>query len=83
MTNSFGLLNLLSRVFKILAWVVLLLMMVGLVGTLVASKDPASPVPVPMILNMAFSGVLAFLMLFAFGEVIRLLLTIEQQTRKE
>jgi len=83
MTNSFGLLKILSMVFKVLAWVVLLLMLVGLVGTLVASRNPASPVPTPMILNMAFSGVLAFLMLFTFGEVIRLLLAIEQQTRKE
>ena len=83
MTNTFGLLKILSTVFKILAWVVLLLMLVGLVGTLVANRDPASPVPVPMILNMVFSGILAFLMLFAFGEVIRLLLAIESQTHKE
>ncbi len=83
MTNSFGLLKVLSTLFKILACVVLLLMLVGLVGILVSNKDPASPVPVPMILNMAFSGVLAFLTLFAFGEVIRLLLAIEQQTHKE
>ena len=83
MTNSFGLLKSLSMVFKVLAWVVLLLMMIGLVGILVSNKDPASPVPIPMILNMVFSGILAFLMLFAFGEVIRLLLAIEQQTHKE
>lgn len=84
MTNSFGLLKILSKVFKVFAFVVLILMLIGLVGTLVAAgKDPASRVPVPMILNMAFSGVLAFLMLFTFGEVIRLLLAIEQQNRKE
>ncbi len=83
MTNSFGLLKSLSMVFKVLAWVVLLLMMIGLVGILVSNKDPVSPVPIPMILNMVFSGILAFLMLFAFGEVIRLLLAIEQQTHKE
>ena len=83
MANSFGLLRTLSMVFKALSWLVLLLMLIGLVGTLVANKDPSSPVPIPMILNMIFSGVVAFLTLFSFGEVIRLLLAIEAQTRKE
>ena len=36
-----------------------------------------------ILVNFGFSTSVAFLMLFAFGEVIRLLLTIEQQTRKE
>ena len=84
MKNSFGLLKILSGIFKVLAFLVLILMLIGLVGTLVAAgKDPASRVPPPVILNMVFSGILAFLMLFALGEVIRLLLAIESQTRKE
>ena len=84
MTDSFGLLKTLSVVFKVLACVVFVLMLVGFAGTLVAAnRNPATPVPVPMILNMAFSGILAFLMLFTFGEVIRLLLAIEAQTRKQ
>ena len=82
MTNSFDLLKFLSKVFKVLAFIVMLLMMVGLVGTLIANKKAGSPVPLPVILNMVFSGILAFLMLFTFGEVIRLLLSIEEQTRK-
>lgn len=82
MSSSFGLLKILSVVFKVLAWVVLALMLTGVVG-IAMSRDPSSPVPVPMILNMVFSGVLAFLMMVAFGEVIRLLLAIESQTRKE
>ena len=32
---------------------------------------------------MIFSGLLVFLLLFAFGEVIRLLLTIESRTHRE
>ena len=82
MPNSFGLLKNLSVVFKVLACAVFVLMMVGLVGTVVSSKSQTTPVPMPMILNMAFSGILAFLMLFTLGEVIRILVAIEGQTRK-
>ena len=83
MTNSFGLLKKLSVIFKVLAFLVLVLMMVGLVGTLMSTRQQGSTMPVPVILNMAFSGILAFLMLFTFGEVIRILLAIESNTRKE
>lgn len=83
MQNSFGLLNKLSVIFKVLACLVFVLMSVGLVGTLVSAKNSSQAVPVPVVLNMAFSGVLAFLMLFTFGEVIRILLAIEAQTRKQ
>ena len=82
MPNSFGLLKNLSVVFKVLACIVFVLMMIGVVGTVVSSKNQATPVPTPLILNMAFSGLLAFLMLFTFGEIIRILMTIEAQTRK-
>lgn len=82
MSNSFGLLKILSVVFKVLAFLVFALMLAGVVGILVG-RDSSGPLPVPILLNMLFSGVLAFLMLFAFGEVIRLLLAIESQTRKE
>lgn len=82
MSNSFGLLKILSVAFKVLACVVLVLMLTGVVG-IAMSRDPSSPFPVPLVLNMVFSGVLAFLMMVAFGEVIRLLLAIEFQTRKE
>ena len=80
MANSFSLLRVLSVAFKVLAFVVLVLMLTGVVG-LVMGRDPSVPL-VPLVLNMIFSGVLAFLMMYAFGEVIRLLLAIESQTRK-
>jgi len=83
MTNSFGLLKILSIVFKVLAWVVLLLMMIGLVGNLITNKELSGPPLVQAIVNTVLSSIMAFLMLFAFGEVIRLLLAIEQQTHKE
>ncbi len=82
MSNSFGLLKILSITFKVLACVVLVLMLTGVVG-MVMSRDTSGPFPVPLVLNMVFSGVLAFLMMYAFGDVIRLLLAIESQTRKE
>ena len=80
MSDSFGLLKILSVAFKVLACVVLVLMLTGVVG-LVVGRDPSVPL-IPLVLNMVFSGVLAFLMMYAFGEVIRLLLSIESQTRK-
>ena len=80
MSNSFGLLKILSVAFKVLAFVVLVLMLTGVVG-LVMGRDPSVPL-IPLVLNMVFSGVLAFLMMYAFGEVIRLLLAVESQTRK-
>ena len=82
MSNSFGLLKVLSVVFKVLASVVFVLMLIGVVG-MVMSREPSTPFPVPLVLNMVFSGLLAFLLLYAFGEVIRLLLAIESQTVKE
>ncbi len=82
MSSSFGLLKILSVVFKVLACVVLVLMLTGVVG-MTMSRDPSSPFPVPLVLNMVFSEVIAFLMMVAFGEVIRLLLAIESKTRKE
>ena len=80
MSDSFGLLKILSVAFKVLAFVVLVLMLTGVVG-LVMGRDPSVPL-IPLVLNMVFSGVLAFLMMYAFGEVIRLLLAVESQTRK-
>ncbi len=81
--SSFGLLKTLSVVFKVLAFVVLALMLIGMVGTLMASKSQGLPVLMPVVLNMVFSGILAFLMLFTFGEVLRILLAIESNTHKE
>ena len=82
MSDSFGLLKILSLVLKVLAGLMLLLMLTGVVGMIVA-RDTSAPFPTPLILNMIFSGIVAFLLLYAFGDVIRLLLAIESQTRKE
>ncbi len=83
MSHSFELLKKLSAVFKVLAFVVLVLMAIGLVGTLMAAKQQGTAVPVPVVVNMVFSGILAFLMMFTLGEVIRILVAIESNTHKE
>lgn len=80
-TPSFRLLEVIAVLFKILAWVVLLLMAVGVVGLLVGS-DSDNPLSFPILLNMIFSGLVGFLLFFALGEIVRVLLTIERQTRK-
>ena len=82
MTGPFGALKLFSVVFKVLGCLMGVLMLTGVVG-IVMSRDTSAPFPGPIILNMVFSGILAFLLLYAFGEVIRLLLAVESQTRKE
>lgn len=76
MEQSFKLLRIFSVVFKILAWVVLVLMGTGLAGLFVARNEPGVNVTGPVALNMVFSGVVAFLFFYAFGETIRLLLTL-------
>lgn len=80
MGNSFKLLRIFSVVFKVLAWVVLVLIAVGVTGVIM-SKDPAVSTP-PVVLNMAFSGIVGFLVMYSLSEIIRVLLIIEGNTRK-
>ena len=83
MPDPFRLLRILSVVFKVLAFVFLILVLIAVVGILVAPAEVGTPPRLPMIMNMVFSGLLAFLTLFTLGEIIRLLLVIEAQTKKE
>ena len=80
MGNSFKLLRIFSVVFKVIAGLVLVLVLVGAVGVVMA-KDPQISTP-QVILNMVFSGLLGFLLMFSLGEIIKVLLLIEQNTRK-
>ena len=80
MGDSFKLLRIFSVVFKVLAWLVVVLISIGLVGVIL-SRDPQASSP-PVLLNMVFSGVVAFLVMYTLGEIIRVLLVIEGNTRK-
>ncbi len=86
MAPPFRLLRIFSVLFKILAWVLLVLMLIGFVGLVVASKGAGGPErgqAIQAMMQMAVSGVIFFLIFFALGEIIRILLAIESQTRKE
>jgi len=81
MEKGFKLLRVFSVTFKVLACLTLVLMLIGVMGALVGVED-RTPMTGTLILNMAFSGLLGFLVLYALGEIIRVLLLIEAQTRK-
>ena len=86
MPSSFRLLRISSTLFKVLAWVLLVLMLVGMTGLLVASKQAGGSERAQMVqgmVQMFFSGLIFFLLFFALGEIVRILLAIEAQTRKE
>lgn len=80
MENSFKLLKVFSVIFKILAWLVLVMIAVGVTGVIL-TKDPEANTA-PVLLNMAFSGLVGFLVMYSLGEIIRILLAIESNTRK-
>lgn len=78
--KPFKLLRVFSVLFKVLAWLTLLLMAVGVVGALMGAEG-GTDWTVPVILNMGMSGLLGFIVLYALGEIIRVLLIIEANTR--
>ncbi len=80
MSNSFKLLRIFSVVFKVFAWLVLVMIAVALVGV-VMSKDPDANPP-PVYINMIMTAAVGFLALYSVGEIIRVLLLIESNTRK-
>lgn len=79
MSDSYRLLRIFSIAFKVLALVVLVLMASGLVGLFVIRRDPEVRITPPEVANMIFSGTAGFLIFYAFGELIRLLLDIRSQ----
>ncbi len=84
MPDSYRLLRVFSIAFKVLALIVLVLMGTGLVGLFVIRRDPEIRVTPQEVANMLFSGTAGFLVFYALGELIRLLLEIRSQLpRKE
>ena len=80
MENSFKLLRIFSVVFKVFAWLVLVTISVAIVGVVI-SKNPQTNIP-PVYINMVMSAGIGFLVMYTMGEIIRLLLVIEGNTRK-
>ena len=80
MGNSFKLLRIFSVAFKVVAWLFLIMIAVGIVG-IVVSKDPQVNTP-PVYLNMGMTAVVGFLSFYSAGEIIRVLLIVESNTRK-
>lgn len=81
MENRFRLLKIFSAAFKVLAIAMLALMVVGLVGIVVGEKPPGVPIA-QVATNMVVGLMVTSLMFYSLGEIIRVLLKIEEQTRK-
>ena len=81
MEDRFKILKVLSTVLKVTAWGILLVLAIGLVGLFVGAK--AQELPAAQIaVNMVIGSILTFLVLYAVSEIIRILLVIEEQTRR-
>ena len=81
MEKRFRLLIVFSILFKIIACATVLTMVIGLVGLFVGGKTQEVPL-LPLALNMVVQLLVTALIFYALGEVIRILLVIEEQTRK-
>lgn len=70
-------LKILAFALKVYSFLVLLLMSVGLVGLMTARQalQAQGQQPIQMILNLLFSGTLAFLVLYSLAEIIRFLIS--------
>ncbi len=81
MEKRFRLLKVFSVTFKVLSLLMLALMVVGLVGIAVGEKPQGIPLA-QVVTNMIVAMLVTSLMFYSLGEIIRVLLAIEEQTRK-
>ena len=77
MTKSYSFLNTASRVFKVLAWVILVLLVIVGIATVITGGTEEMPRWTGLIFLVL--GVWSFFQLFTFGSVIRLLLDVAQR----
>ncbi|MBI3318895.1 MAG: hypothetical protein HYZ90_07155 [Candidatus Omnitrophica bacterium] len=80
MENRFRQLKVLGVVFKVVAWGAGIVGAVGAVGTLMSGGSPGTPRGVSAMILLV--SALYFVIFYTVGEVIRLLLAIEERTRK-
>jgi hypothetical protein len=79
MEKQFRLLRTFSVIFKVLAWACLVIGIVGAIGVLVSGGTPETPRVMGPVILLVFLGY--FLLFYTGGEVIQLLLAIEENTR--
>ena len=77
---NFKLLKIFSVIFKILAWVIVLVGLVGTVGLFMKGGTPE--VPKTMSISILTQSLVLFLVFYTFGEIIRLLLVLEERSKK-
>jgi len=85
--GHFRTLRIFIALFKVMAFLYPALMVVGLTGLFMAHRrDPGFLAPQLFqraVMDMVMTGILSFLLFYALGEIIRILLAIEAQTRQD
>lgn len=81
MENRFKVLRVFSVIFKVTAFLSLVFLGIGVAGV-AAGGMPEGVARGQVVLNMLISFSVSFLVLYSFGEIIRLLLIVEEQTRR-
>lgn len=82
MEDRFKLLRIFSVIFRVLAWAGLVLGFLGIGGILVNAKGASAALRGTAVLNLLIRALLFFLVFYTAGETIRVLLAIEQNTRR-
>ncbi len=80
MDSSFKLLRNLGVIFKLVAWAALVFGLIGMVGVLMGGGAPGTPRGVSFIILLV--SVLYFVIFYTVAEVIKLLLVLEERSRK-
>ncbi len=79
--RNFKLLKVFGVVFKVFAWIILIIGLVGTVGLFIKGASPEVP-KTQMIISILTQSLVLFLVFYALGEVIKLLLVLEERSRK-
>ncbi len=78
--QNFRLLRIFGVIFKVFAWIIIV---IGLIGTVSLFLKGGTPeVPRTLSISILTQSAVLFLVFYALGEVIKLLLVLEERTRK-
>ncbi len=80
MERNFKLLRVFSVFFKVFAWVALIIGLIGVVGILMKGGTPETPKTLSI--SMLAVSLLYFVIFYAAGDAIRLLLVLEERSKK-